>query len=52
MLRIARNARWQRQIVGASKLAKANRRSFEGNLDVPEFVGQVWQVVVVVNGPN
>ena len=27
-------------------LAKAHRRSFKGNLDVPEFVGQVWQVDV------
>ena len=27
-------------------LAKAHRRSFKGSLDIPEFVGQVWQVDV------
>ena len=27
-------------------LAKAHRRSFKGNLDVPEFAGQLWQVDV------
>ena len=27
-------------------MAKAHRRKFKGNLDVPEYVGQVWQVDV------
>ena len=27
-------------------LAKAHRRSFKGNLDIPDYVGQVWQVDV------